>query len=266
MTADTSEKTGQGKTTLRIEGAVAHVTFDRPRARNALTWAMYDGMAAACDDISGNPAIRVAVFRGAGGDAFVAGTDIDQFRAFESGDDGVDYEEKGGSYIANVDELGIPTIAVVEGWAVGGGLAIANACDFRIATPGSRFGAPIARTLGNCLSAANLRALTATFGLPLVKRMLLLADMPHAEELLTHGYLLAIVEPDDLDGYVAGLCEKLCGHAPVTMRVTKEALRRLGTDLTPSDEDLIRECYGSADFHHGVESFLAKTSPQWKGE
>lgn len=254
-----------GQTTLQIDGAVARITFDRPHARNAMTWAMYDGLAAACDRIAEDPSIRTVLLRGAGGKAFVAGTDIAQFRAFETGEDGIAYEEKVDVYVDKVEKLPQPTVAVVEGWAVGGGLAIANACDFRIATPGSKFGVPIARTLGNCLSAGNLKALTETFGLPLVKRMLLLADMPPAEELLAHGYLLAVVEPDALDDYLAGLCDKIRGHAPVTIKVTKQALRRLRDDPNAADEDLIRECYGSDDFHHGVESFVNKQTPQWKG-
>ncbi len=255
----------EGQTTLQVDGAVARITFDRPQARNAMTWAMYDGLAAACDQIADDPSIRAVLMRGAGGKAFVAGTDIAQFRAFETGEDGIAYEEKVDVYVDKVEKLTQPTVAVVEGWAVGGGLAIANACDFRIATPGSKFGVPIARTLGNCLSAGSLNALTETFGLPLVKRMLLLAEMLPAEELLDHGYLLAVVEPDALDEYVEALCEKIEGHAPVTMKVTKQALRRLRDDPNAVDEDLIRECYGSDDFHHGVESFVTKQTPQWKG-
>lgn len=254
-----------GQVTLQVDGAVARITFDRPHARNAMTWAMYDGLAAACDTIADDSSIRTVLMRGVGGKAFVAGTDIAQFRAFDSGEDGIAYENKVEVYVDKVETLPQPTIAVVEGWAVGGGLAIANACDFRIATPGSKFAVPIARTLGNCLSAGNLSALTETFGLPLVKRMLLLAEMLPAEELLAHGYLLAVVEPGALNDYVDALCEKIQAHAPVTMKVTKQALRRLRDDPNAADEDLIRECYGSDDFHHGVESFVNKQTPQWKG-
>ncbi|MEQ8229447.1 MAG: enoyl-CoA hydratase/isomerase family protein [Rhodospirillales bacterium] len=256
----------QGAVRLTRDGAVAYLTFDRPQARNAMTWAMYQDLAAACDEIMEDASVRVAVFRGAGGKAFVAGTDIAQFREFSSGDDGLAYEDKVETYIERVEKLPMPTLCVVEGWAVGGGMAIANACDFRIATTGSRFGVPIARTLGNCLSAQNLRALTETLGLPMVKRMLMLAEMPEAEELLGYGYLLGVAEADAIDALQAEIVEKLLGHAPVTMRVTKEALRRLGTNLTPDDRDLIHAAYGSRDFAHGVESFVAKQKPDWKGE
>ena len=165
---------GDGQVTLRIADSVAHVLFDRPWARNAMTWAaMYDGLAAACGAINENSNVRVAVLRGAGGKAFVAGTDIAQFRQFSNGDDGVAYEARIDGFVDTLERLRVPSIAVVEGFAVGAGLAIANACDFRIAASGARFGVPIARTLGNCLSAANLRRLCITLGVSWVKSCLL---------------------------------------------------------------------------------------------
>jgi enoyl-CoA hydratase len=135
---------GEGKVTLRIAGAVAHVLFDRPWARNAMTWAMYEGLAAACAEINGHSRVRVAVLRGAGGKAFVAGTDIAQFREFANGDDGIAYEAGLDGFIDMLERLRVPSIAVVQGFAVGAGLAIANACDIRIAASGARFGVPIA--------------------------------------------------------------------------------------------------------------------------
>ena len=256
----------QGAVTLTRDGAVARITFDRPQARNAMTWTMYEGMARACDEIMNDPGVRVAVFRGAGGKAFVAGTDIAQFAAFESGEDGIAYEDKVETYLSRVERLPMPTLCVVEGWAVGGGMAIANACDFRIATPGSRFGVPIARTLGNCLSARNLRGLTETLGVAMVKRMLMMAEMPTAEELTANAYVLRIAPPEQIDAVAEEIVQTLLSHAPVTMQVTKEALRRLGDDLDPDDQDLIRRAYGSRDFRHGVASFVAKQKPEWKGE
>lgn len=255
----------QGRVTLTRDGAVARITFDRPQARNAMTWAMYEGLADACDAIMNDASVRVAVLRGAGGKAFVAGTDIAQFAAFQSGEDGVAYEDKVETYISRVERLPMPTLCVVEGWAVGGGMAIANACDFRIATPGTRFGVPIARTLGNCLSARNIRSLTETLGVAMVKRMLMLAEMPTAEELTATSYVLRIAEADKIDALAEEIVATLLGHAPVTMGVTKEALRRLADDLNPQDRDLIRRAYGSRDFKHGVESFVAKQKPDWQG-
>ena len=256
----------EGAVRYERDGVVGRITFDRPAARNAMTWTMYDELARACEKIAADSEVRVAVLRGAGGKAFVAGTDIGQFRDFKSGEDGVDYERRVATYLAAVEELPVPTIAVVEGWAIGGGLAIAAACDLRVATPGSRFGVPIARTLGNCLSIANTACLAAELGLARTKRMLLLAEMLAAEELLAAGFLAEIVTADELDARVNQLCERLAGNAPITMRVTRESLRRLLHAGLPDGEDLIRQCYGSQDFHIGVESFMEKREPRWTGK
>lgn len=256
----------EGAVRYRREGPVAHITFDRPAARNAMTWAMYDQLAEACKRVSADRGVRVAVLRGAGGKAFVAGTDIGQFRQFRSGEDGIEYERKVADYLAHVENVPVPTLAVIEGWAIGGGLAIAAVCDLRIATPGSRFGVPIARTLGNCLSIANNALLVAAFGLSRAKKMLLLAENLTAEEGLAAGFLSEIVVPELLDARIGELAGRLAGNAPVTMRVTKESIRRLLHAGLPHDEDLIRACYGSRDFRVGVESFVAKRDPQWTGE
>jgi enoyl-CoA hydratase/carnithine racemase len=254
-----------GTVRLVIEDGIAKITFDRPGSRNAMTWAMYETLANACTEIAGRDDVRVVLLRGAGGKAFIAGTDIAQFLAFETGADGVDYEMRIAQYVSAVANLPMPTVAVVEGWAVGGGMAIASVCDFRLSTPGARFGVPIARTLGNCLSAGNLRVLLSTLGMPLVKRMLLLAEMIPAEELTSGGYVHEIVEADALEQRVTDFCSQLAGHAPVTMAVTKEALSRIIESQAVADSDLIERAYASRDFHEGVRSFVDKRPPQWVG-
>lgn len=254
-----------GSVGLRVEGAIAHITFDRPQARNAMTWAMYESLAAICDRLSGDASVRCVVMRGAGGEAFVAGTDIAQFEAFNDGEDGVRYERAIDAGIGRIEALPMPTLAVVEGWSVGGGLAIATACDIRIATPGAKFGVPIARTLGNCLSVANVARLVAAFGRPRTQRMLVAAEMLDAQDLLGSGYLAAIVAPDVLDEDVARRAERLAALAPVTQAVSKEALRRLLTSALPEGEDLIRRAYGSEDFREGVAAFNARRPAAWQG-
>ena len=254
-----------GSVQLRIEGGIASVLFDRPEARNAMTWAMYEQLGEICDRLRSDASVRMVTFRGAGGEAFVAGTDIEQFKAFNTGAEGVAYEQKIEQGINKLETLPMPTVAIIEGWTIGGGLAIATACDFRIATTASRFGVPIAKTLGNCLSAANLARLVAVFGMPRVKRMLMLAEILSAEEALEAGFLLQISSGAELDADVAALCARIAALAPVTQSVTKESLRRLRLQSLPDDEDLIRQCYGSRDFHEGVEAFVSKRSPLWKG-
>jgi enoyl-CoA hydratase len=254
-----------GTVHLNISAGVASVVFDRPAARNAMTWAMYERLNAICEQLKADSSVRVATFRGAGGQAFVAGTDIEQFTTFSSGEDGVAYEKQIDQCIARLESLPMPTVAVIEGWTIGGGLAIATACDFRIATSASRFGVPIAKTLGNCLSVANLARLSAVFGIPRVKRMLMLAEVLAADEAMACGFLLRTVEPGDMDAVLQTLCDRLTALAPVTQRVSKEGLRRLVSSSMPPDEDLVRLCYGSADFHEGVAAFVGKRSPAWKG-
>src|SRR5271165_542274 len=200
------------------DGNVATIIFDRPAARNAMTWRMYEQLADACARMQREDGLRVAVFRGAGGKAFIAGTDIAQFQAFRGGEDGITYEEKMGMHLAAIEALPVPTLAVIEGFAIGGGLAIAACCDLRIATPGSRFGVPIARTLGNCLSMENYARLVAGFGASRAKRMLLLAENLVAEEALASGFLSEIVAAAELDRRVSELTERLTHHAPITTR------------------------------------------------
>jgi enoyl-CoA hydratase/carnithine racemase len=159
----------------------------------------------------------------------------------------------------------MPTVAVVQGWCIGGGLAIASTCDFRIATPSSKFGVPIARTLGNCLSIANVAGLVAAFGRPRVQRLLLLADVIGAEEAAGCGYVAEVVAPEGIEAAAQKLCSKLASLAPVTQQVSKEALARLLRHDLPEAEDLIRRTYGSEDFREGVQAFIAKRPPVWKG-
>jgi enoyl-CoA hydratase len=255
-----------GEVHYNREGPVVAVTFDRPAARNAMTWRMYEQLGEACARIHREEGVRVAVFRGAGGKAFIAGTDIAQFQAFRSGDDGIAYEEKMEGYIGAVEALPVPTLAVIEGFAIGGGLAIAAACDLRVATPGSRFGVPIARTLGNCLSMANYARLVAALGAPRAKRVLLLAENIPAEEALAGGFLSEIVAATDLEARVAELTSRLSHHAPLSMRASKEAIRRILHAGLPDGDDLVRACYGSDDFRLGIKAFLEKREPQWTGK
>src|SRR6266436_3362989 len=255
-----------GQVRYRRDGAVATVIFDRPAARNAMTWHMYEQLGGACAQIRKEEGLRVAVLRGAGGKAFIAGTDIAQFQAFRTGEDGIAYEARMEAIIGAVEALPVPTLAVIEGFAIGGGLAIAAACDLRIATPGSRFGVPIARTLGNCLSIANYARLVVALGAPRAKRMLLLAENLSAEEALAAGFLGEIVQAGDLDRRVGELCARLAQHAPITMRVSKEAIGRLLHAGLSQGDDLVRACYGSDDFRLGVEAFVDKREPRWTGK
>lgn len=256
---------GRGEVHLRREGPVAHVTFDRPEARNAMTWEMYEALHRICEELAADAGLRAVVLCGAGGKAFIAGTDIGQFRDFASGSDGLAYERGMDAHIDALLAIPVPVLAVVEGWAVGGGLNIAAACDLRIATPDARFGVPIARTVGNCLSMATYARLLAGFGEARAKRMLLLGEMLGAEEAREAGFLLSLAEPDQLDAEIARVTDRLVANAPLTLWASKEAMRRLGAGRTDGD-DIISRVYGSDDFRTGVAAFMSKETPGWTGQ
>ena len=248
-------------------GDVAWVTFNRPQARNALTFAMYQGLAEICGRIGRTGEARVLVITGSGDKAFAAGTDIAQFKDFKSGEDGIGYERKMDATLEIIERCPVPTIAAVAGFCTGGGLAIAGACDFRLAATNAQFGVPIARTLGNCLSMSNYARLTALVGPQRVKEMLLLAKMVDAQQALQAGLVLEVL-PDTttLHGRAQALAETLAGHAPITLSTTKEAMRRLQAKLADENiDDLIRATYGSADFREGMSAFLEKRPPKWTG-
>src|SRR5215207_5998019 len=246
-------------------GATASVTFNRPEARNAMTWEMYDALYECCKEVDADEGVRVVVLRGAGEKAFVAGTDINQFLEFESGEDGISYEERMERVIGRLERVRKPTIAVIDGYAIGGGMSIAAVCDLRLCTPDAKFGIPIARTLGNCLSIENYARLMTLIGPARTKAMIFTARLFSAEEALTAGLATEIVVREELDGRVSELCAALETHAPITMRVTKEALRRLTLAGIPDASDLVWETYGSYDFHEGVAAFAEKRRPDWQG-
>jgi enoyl-CoA hydratase/carnithine racemase len=237
-------------------GPALWVTFNRPEAHNAMTFAMYEALHDRCEEADADDEVRVLVLRGAGGKAFVAGTDIRQFTAFETPDDGVEYEATIDRIVGRLEAVGKPTIALVDGYAMGSGLALSAACDLRICTPAARFGLPIARTVGNCLSMENYARLAALLGPARLKDIVFTARRIEPEEALAAGLATEVVE--DAEARVEELCETLASHAPVTMRVTKEALRRLRTAGLPDGDDLVREAYGSDGFRESVAAFLSR--------
>jgi enoyl-CoA hydratase len=250
-------------------GSVTWITFNRPQARNALTWNMYRRLEDACHEVNADRGVRAVVLTGGGGQAFVAGTDIGQFRAFKTEQDALDYEARGNLLMSTLESVRVPTIAAIAGPCTGAGAAIAACCDLRIASPSARFGIPIARTLGNCLSMANYTRLAALIGIARLKDLMMRARLMDAEEMLACG-LLSEVTPDEasLLRRAQSLAQEVASLAPLTLWATKEALRRVREGLMPAgaDSDLIVACYMSGDFKEGVEAFLAKRKPQWHGE
>ena len=256
-------------TTYETDGPLAILTFNRPEARNAMTWEMYQALVDACDRVDADAGIRVLVLRGAGGKAFVAGTDIAQFESFRDREDGIKYEERLDRVLDRLERVNKPTIAQVQGVAAGGGCAIALTCDLRVATPESTFGIPIARTLGNCLSAATYSRLLDAVGPARAKDLLFTGRLMPASEAQTFGLVNRLVDGDQLQQAVRELALEIAAHAPLTIRATKEIVRRLAARrrLVPGeDADMVELCYGSADFREGVNAFLQKRKPKWTGQ
>jgi enoyl-CoA hydratase/carnithine racemase len=247
------------------DGAVLRVTFNRPSAHNAMTFAMYQGLYDACETADADDGIRALVLRGAGGRAFVSGTDITQFAGFD-GAAGVAYERRITRVVHRLEDTTVPTIAAVQGYCLGGGLALAAACDLRVATESARFGVPIARTLGNCLSMDTYALLVGQLGPARTLDMLLRARQLTGAQAHAAGFVAELVEPGaSLDEVLAGVLETLAGHAPLTMWATKRAVARLRRASLPNGDDLVERVYGSADFATGIRLFGSGQRPTWTG-
>ncbi len=250
-----------------VRDGVGYVILNRPMARNALTIAMYDGLAEICRAAPDDCSLKAIVIQGAGEKAFAAGTDIAHFRSFTTPEHALDYEAHMDGVFEAIETCPVTTICVLNGACTGGGAAISVASDIRIAAADMKFGVPIARTLGNCLSARNLDRLSALMGAGRLLEMMFTSRLIGAEEALAMG-LVTEVFPDKAAALLRAteLAETVGSHAPLTLRATKEALRRLAANQAAAeDADLIAQCYTSEDFREGMEAFLAKRKPEWKG-
>jgi enoyl-CoA hydratase/carnithine racemase len=256
----------EGRVLYERSGRVARLTFDNQKAYNALTLSMWHELADICTKVGRDRDIRVVTFRGAGGKSFISGTDIGGFLKFESGEDGVRYEAEMDRCIGAVEEVPQPTVAIVDGWAVGGGIAVAFSCDFRIATPAAKFGSPLGKTIGNCLSMRGYTRLVANVGLVQAKRILFAGEMLGAAEAKALGAIYDVVEADAIDAAAETLCQTLADMAPLTISASKAAMRRLVYGHQPNIDDLVAEVYASDDFKMGVRNFLDKKPRDWQGK
>ncbi|MFI5695040.1 enoyl-CoA hydratase [Kribbella sp. NPDC051586] len=251
---------------LQVErdGAILRLTLSNPGRRNAITWPMYDALEQIERTVADDHGIRVVMVRGAGGKAFAAGTDIRQFTEFTTAEQGVKYEHRVGRVLESVLRIRVPVVAVVEGPAVGAGLALAACSDLVIATPDALFGAPVARTLGNTLPPLVLARLFQRLGAARTMAMVLTARLLPATEL--DGFVTDVIEHDQLGEYVDALLDRICANAPMTLWSLKEIERRVLRDGATADaDDVLSAVYGSRDFQAGVAAFLNHERAGWEG-
>lgn len=249
-----------------LRDRVCTVTLNRPEKLNAFSPAMFTALEDLGARLRSDGAVRVVVFRGAGGRALAAGADISTFTHFTGTDDAVAYEAGVVRALRAVANLPQVTLAVIEGLAVGGGLALAGACDLRIATTGARVGYPIAATLGNCLSGFVLKRCVEVFGDPLVREMILTARLLDVDRAFAAGAVMQVIPPPELDAELRALTTRIAHLAPGTQLATQRILAALADGEDPDDERHIRAVYGSADFAGAVRSFLRKEKATFSAE
>jgi enoyl-CoA hydratase/carnithine racemase len=250
-----------------VADGIATVTFNRPEARNAFTFAMYERLVEICEGVNADASIRAVILTGAGGRAFAAGTDIAQFRDFTTPEDALAYETRIDRVLGAIETCRAPTIAAIAGACTGGGAAIAGCCDLRIAAGNAKFGFPIARTLGNCLSMSNYARFAELIGVARLKELIFTARLVEAQEALAIGLVGELVaEASDVMPRALELAKLVAGHAPLTLQATKQALRRL-RPAVPRElgDELIVMCYMSEDFREGMDAFLGKRPPSFSG-
>ncbi len=264
-TGNAARQHDEGAVLLEQKGPIAMIKLSHPAALNALTWTMYQQMEAHLEHLAADDTTRAIIIQGEG-KTFAAGTDIQQFQGF-TGEDGVAYEHTMEAIVERLYTITKPTIAAIHGYAVGAGLVIASVCDLRYATPASRFGVPIARTLGNCITLKNYQHLVDSFGAMRTKEMLFTGRLLTATDALQCGFLTTIVDEKQLVMHVTEVAQQISSLAPLTAWSVKEAQRRLHAAEEAIDfDDVVARIYSSSDFAEGVQAYLEKRKPHWRGQ
>lgn len=262
-------KLSTAKILARVEQGIGWLTFNHPERRNAMSLDMWQGLGDAVELFESDPEVKVVVMLGAGGKAFVSGADISEFEQHRANAQQKEFYSK----MASRGQTGIaqmqkPLIAMIDGYCIGGGLALALSADVRFATPGSQFGIPAAK-LGLGYGYSGLGALARVVGPSTAKDLLFSARFLASEEALALGLINFVVEPSDLETQVRSYALRIAGNAPLTIHAAKEGIRLFERYSTQADSsaiaNLVNQCFDSQDYLEGRRAFAEKRAPRFEG-
>jgi len=260
---------GTDKILARSEAGIGWLVFNNPEKHNALSLEMSEGAQRVLDVFREDDEVRVVVLTGAGGKSFVSGADISEFeKRRANAEQAAKYSERGGAIYSGVVGLEKPTIAMIQGYCMGGGLALAAACDLRFCSEDSVFAIPAAR-LSIAYKFEFVRWVVALVGPSRAKDILFSARRLAAAEALSIGLVNRVVPAADLEKTVRDYAATLVGNAPLSIRASKLVINELMKDPADRDMELCervgRECFDSEDFAEGRKAFMEKRKPVWKG-
>lgn len=251
------------------DGAIGWITFNNPERRNAVSMAMWEALGEIVRAYEEDAAIRVIVLKGAGDKAFVSGADISEFEEKRSSPETTKiYNQASGKANETLMRAGKPTIAMIRGFCIGGGVSVALSCDMRIAAEDAKFGVPAAR-LGLGYEAGGVRKLMAVVGPSYAKEIFFTARQFSAAEALAMGLINRVVGDAQLEAYVRNYAETIAANAPLTVASIKTIVAELAKDESVRDmalcQEVVDRCFASADYVEGRTAFMAKRKPLFKG-